>query len=152
MTGVPVDLGCEHAGEVVQLVLADGPYGSEVSAFPPVTFPVGKFEFDEEHRSGNVYPYNVLPQRPGRAAGLDGDLAAQTAGDGVTPRRILPYLSGPAAAVVILVWVVWMQRQDLKEMRRALDAANARATVADEAARTTLAALNTLAGRGQGPG
>ena len=61
VTGVPVDLGCEHAGEVAQLVLADGPYGSEVSSFPPVTFPVGKFEFDEDTGSGNVYPFNVLP-------------------------------------------------------------------------------------------
>jgi len=61
VTGVPVDLGCEHAGEVAQLVLADGPYGPEVSAFPPVTFPVGKFEYDETSESGNVYPYNVLP-------------------------------------------------------------------------------------------
>lgn len=61
VTGVPVDPGCEHAGEVAQLVLADGPYGSEVSAFPPVTFPVGKFEYDETTGSGNVYPYNVLP-------------------------------------------------------------------------------------------
>jgi hypothetical protein len=61
LTGVPVDLGCEHAGEVAQLVLADGPYGSEVSAFPPVTFPVGKFEYDETSGSGNVYPFNVLP-------------------------------------------------------------------------------------------
>lgn len=60
-TGVPVDIGCEHAGEVAQLVLADGPYGSEVSAFPPVTFPVGRFEFDETTGSGNVYPFNVLP-------------------------------------------------------------------------------------------
>ena len=68
----------------------------------------------------------------------------------MTPTDFLPLLSGPAAAVVILVWMVWMQRQDIKEMRRALDAANARATVADEAARTTLAALNSLAGRGQG--
>lgn len=61
MTGVPVDLGCEHAGEVAQLVLADGPYGPEVTAFPPVTFPVGKIEFDEDSGTGNVYPYNVLP-------------------------------------------------------------------------------------------
>ena len=61
VTGVPVDLGCEHAAEVVQLVLADGPYGAEVTAFPPVTFPVGKFEYDEDSESGNVYPFNVLP-------------------------------------------------------------------------------------------
>ncbi len=60
-TGVPVDLGCEHAGEVAWLVLADGPYGSEVSSYPPVTFPVGKFEFDEDSGSGNVYPFNTLP-------------------------------------------------------------------------------------------
>lgn len=60
-TGVPVDIGCEHAGEVVQLVLGDGPYGAEISAFPPVTFPVSKLEVDEDTGSGNVSPYNVLP-------------------------------------------------------------------------------------------
>ena len=70
----------------------------------------------------------------------------------MSPSDILPLISGPAAAVAVLIWVVWMQRQDIKEMRRALDAANTRASVADDAARTTLAALNTLAGRGQGPG
>ena len=69
----------------------------------------------------------------------------------MSPSDILPLISGPAAAVAVLIWVVWMQRQDIKEMRRALDAANTRASVADDAARTTLAALNTLAGRGQGP-
>ena len=70
----------------------------------------------------------------------------------MTPADFLPLLSGPAAAVVILVWMVWMQRQDIKEMRRALDAANARATVADEAARTTLAALQHPGRARPGPG
>src|SRR5215831_2192656 len=32
--GVPVDLACESAGEVVQLVLADGPYGGEIYPVP----------------------------------------------------------------------------------------------------------------------
>lgn len=45
--GVPVDHGCEHAGEVVRLIMADGPYGGEVSPAPPVQFPVGKVEYHQ---------------------------------------------------------------------------------------------------------
>jgi hypothetical protein len=60
MTGVPVDIPCEHAGEVVQLVLADGPYGGEFTASPPVTFPVGKIEIDDATGSGAVSPFNVI--------------------------------------------------------------------------------------------
>jgi hypothetical protein len=43
--GVPVDHGCEKSGEVVRLILADGPYGGEVLPAPPVTFPVGKVTY-----------------------------------------------------------------------------------------------------------
>jgi hypothetical protein len=66
----------------------------------------------------------------------------------VDPSLIFPYLTGPAAAVVVLVWVVVMQRADIKELRRALDAQTLRASAADEAARAALATINTLAGRG----
>ena len=65
----------------------------------------------------------------------------------MNPTDILPYLSSPVAAVVILVWIVYMQRQDIKELRRAYEAANARALAAEEAARASLATINTLAGR-----
>lgn len=60
---------------------------------------------------------------------------------------ILPYLTGPAAAVVVLAWFVWMQRQDIKDLRRVNEAANSRAAAAEEAARAALATINALAGR-----
>jgi hypothetical protein len=70
----------------------------------------------------------------------------------VDPAAILPYLTGPAAAVAVLVWVVWMQRCDIRELRRALDAQATRASSAEDAARTALATINALAGRGSGAG
>jgi hypothetical protein len=55
--GVPVDLACEHAGEVVQLVLADGPYGGEVYPWPPVVFPVGQVKYDATAGTLEITPY-----------------------------------------------------------------------------------------------
>ena len=60
---------------------------------------------------------------------------------------ILPYLTGPAAALVVLVWVVWMQRQDIKDLRRTVKAANKRADSAEEAARSSLDMLRALTGQ-----
>lgn len=64
----------------------------------------------------------------------------------------LAALTGSGGAAVALAWMVIMQRSDMKEMRRENAAANARATVSDEAARTTLAALQVMAERRPGPG
>lgn len=50
---------------------------------------------------------------------------------------VLPYLTGPTAAVATLVWWVWTLRRDLAEMRRTIDAERRRADVAEEAARTS---------------
>ena len=61
MTGVPVDIGCEKAGEVALLMLADGPYGGEVTAAPPVTFAVGKLEYDDTTQAGGITPYLGVP-------------------------------------------------------------------------------------------
>jgi hypothetical protein len=60
-TGVPVDLGCEVAGEVVLLMLADGPYGGEVSPSPPVTFPAGRVEYDDTAQTLAVTPFQAVP-------------------------------------------------------------------------------------------
>jgi hypothetical protein len=54
--GVPVDLGCEHSGEVARLILADGPYGGEVAPAPPVTFPVGKVNYRQADGMLEVTP------------------------------------------------------------------------------------------------
>ncbi len=55
--GAPVDLACEQAGEVVRLILADGPYGGEVSPVPPIEFPVGKVEYDDAEDTLQVTPF-----------------------------------------------------------------------------------------------
>lgn len=60
------------------------------------------------------------------------------------PVDFLPFLSGPAAAVVVLVWVVWMQRRDISELRKTNEADRRRADVAEEAARTTNSLLQAL--------
>jgi hypothetical protein len=62
----------------------------------------------------------------------------------VDPSVLLPYLTGPVAALVVLIWVVWMQRKDITELRRALDAERSRADSAEEAARTTNQLLSGL--------
>ncbi|HMH93672.1 MAG TPA: hypothetical protein VK586_21650, partial [Streptosporangiaceae bacterium] len=72
MTGVPVDIATEHAGEVVQLMLADGPYGGEVSP-GPVTFIVGKLEYDDTTQAGGITPYLGVP---GDLSSLIGALTA----------------------------------------------------------------------------
>jgi hypothetical protein len=65
----------------------------------------------------------------------------------VTVQDILPLLTGPAAAVAVLVWLVWMQRRDLTDLRRALEAERVRADSAEEAARTSLAVISSLTGQ-----
>lgn len=57
--GVPVDNGCEHAGEVCQLILADGSYGGEVMPTPPITFPVGKVAYDVPTQSLAITPFQA---------------------------------------------------------------------------------------------
>lgn len=51
--------------------------------------------------------------------------------------QFFPYLTGPIGALVVLIWVVWMQRKDLAELRRTVDAERRRADSAEEAARTS---------------
>ena len=53
------------------------------------------------------------------------------------PSTVIPYLTGPIGALAVLVWVVWMQRRDIAELRAVIDAERRRADAAEEAARTT---------------
>src|SRR5260221_146327 len=57
--GQPVDLQCEQAGEVAQLIITDAGYGGEVVP-TPVTFPVGAFSYDETTALGTVTPYQYM--------------------------------------------------------------------------------------------
>jgi hypothetical protein len=74
------------------------------------------------------------------------------------PTDLLPYLTGPAGAVVVLVWVVVMQRQDIKELRKAVDKQTSRGDAAEEAGRAALTFMtswmrgNPPAGSGPPPG
>lgn len=62
----------------------------------------------------------------------------------MTVSDIVPLLTGPAAALVICVWVIWWLRQDLKELRRANKELVKRADSAEEAARTSNALIEKL--------
>jgi hypothetical protein len=53
--GFPVDLGCEKAGTLVQLMVTDAPYGGEVAA-APLVFMTGKYEFDDDTDTATVTP------------------------------------------------------------------------------------------------
>lgn len=53
------------------------------------------------------------------------------------PSQVLPYITGPAAGLAVLIWVVWMQRKDIAELRKIIDAERARADAAEEAGRAT---------------
>lgn len=55
--------------------------------------------------------------------------------------QILPYLTGPIGALAVLVWIVWMQRRDIAELRATIDAERRRADSAEEAARTANALI-----------
>ena len=53
------------------------------------------------------------------------------------PSQLLPYITGPAAGLAVLIWVVYMQRKDITELRKTTDAERSRADAAEEAARVT---------------
>jgi hypothetical protein len=57
--GVPVDLGCEHAGEIVQLISADGGYGGEVTPVP-VVFIAGSASYNDDARSLEITPFQSV--------------------------------------------------------------------------------------------
>jgi hypothetical protein len=57
--GVPVDLGCERAGEVVKLLVTDGGYGGEVSPVP-IVFIAGQVAYDDSARVATITPYQSV--------------------------------------------------------------------------------------------
>jgi hypothetical protein len=97
--GAPVDLGCEKAGEVVRLILADGPYGGEVNPAPPVTFPVGKVEYHDDDGSLTVTPYQVWSADLAGITGVMTTQAANRAAAAATARAAAAAASARAAAL-----------------------------------------------------
>jgi hypothetical protein len=59
--GQAVDLGCEQASTVVQLILTDGSYGGEVVP-GPVTFAVGAYAYDDQTQTAQITPFQALDQ------------------------------------------------------------------------------------------
>jgi hypothetical protein len=57
--GYPVDLGCETAGTIMQLMVTDGPYGGEVAA-APLTFLVGEYQFDDDSDTAVITPFQSV--------------------------------------------------------------------------------------------
>jgi hypothetical protein len=57
MGGAAVDLGTQHAGEVARIILADGPYGGEVSPAPPVQVYTGKYEYRDGDGTATITPF-----------------------------------------------------------------------------------------------
>ena len=53
--GTPVDLACEKAGEVIKLLIADGPYGGELRT-GPVCFTAGGVKYDAGAETLEVTP------------------------------------------------------------------------------------------------
>jgi hypothetical protein len=61
MGGQPVDIACDQAGSMVQLVLADFAYGGSVAP-GPIQFTVGAYSYDDFTRTATVTPYTTLDQ------------------------------------------------------------------------------------------
>jgi len=57
--GEGMDLGINHAGTVMQLLLTDYGYGGEVS-LGPVSFLVGGYAYDDDTLTGTVTPFQYL--------------------------------------------------------------------------------------------
>lgn len=57
--GQAMDLGINHSGSVMQLVLTDYAYGGEV-VMGPVTFLVGSYTYDDDSLTGTVTPFQYL--------------------------------------------------------------------------------------------
>ncbi|HEY2090125.1 MAG TPA: hypothetical protein VGH54_29405 [Mycobacterium sp.] len=61
MGGQPVDIACDQAGSMVQLVLTDFAYGGSVAP-GPIQFTVGAYSYDDFTQTATVTPYTTLDQ------------------------------------------------------------------------------------------
>lgn len=57
--GQPVDLGCDEAGLVYQVICTDAPYGGEVAA-APLLFLSGEYQYDEDTETAVITPYQSV--------------------------------------------------------------------------------------------
>jgi hypothetical protein len=66
----------------------------------------------------------------------------------VTVDQLLPLLTGPVAGLAIAIWMIFMQRSDLKQKDKMIEALQRRADAAEVAASTSNALLSKLIDRG----
>lgn len=59
--GQPVDLGCDEAGLVYQVMVTDAGYGGEVAA-APLIFMSGAYEYDEDTETATITPFQQQRQ------------------------------------------------------------------------------------------
>ena len=57
--GTPVDLGCEEAGHVYQVMVTDAGYGGEVAS-APLVFLAGGYSYDEDTGTATITPYQSV--------------------------------------------------------------------------------------------
>ncbi len=57
--GTPVDMGCDEAGLVYQVMVTDAPYGGEVAA-APLVFMSGGYSYDEDTGTATITPYQSV--------------------------------------------------------------------------------------------
>jgi hypothetical protein len=60
--GVAVDPGCEQAGFVCRLILADFAFGGGLLPTGPIQFIAGGYEWDDDALKGSITPYQMLDQ------------------------------------------------------------------------------------------
>lgn len=65
----------------------------------------------------------------------------------MTAGNVLPLLTGPVAALVVLVWWIVSLRKDVADLHREVTAERDRADSAEEAARTSLTVITALTGQ-----
>ena len=66
------------------------------------------------------------------------------------PSAVLPYLTGPVAALALALLWIWTQRHDIGELRKIIEAERKRADAAEAAARATYELIAGLLERRQG--
>jgi len=60
--GQPIDPGTDQAGTVAQVIATDYAYGGSVTPQFPITFPVGKYQWDDFGQVAMAWPFQSLDQ------------------------------------------------------------------------------------------
>lgn len=56
--GVPVDLGCSHAGKIASVQVVNAAFGGD-SPLTPATFVIGNYAYDDDSQTATITPYQA---------------------------------------------------------------------------------------------